>query len=119
MPKSKPANTEDGITQRQEAFLVDLCDENPELALELDLHDDDAIADRSTNEAGALIDQFLKAREQWPRGKKKVKPCKCAERFANRGGAGTVKRTLNSRTLSSGKESTPPRESTTTARGNI
>ncbi|MCY4240868.1 MAG: hypothetical protein OXD36_03900 [Rhodobacter sp.] len=64
LPKPGPTGTEDGITQGQESFLIDLCDENPELALNLDLHDDDAIADLSKDEASALIDRFLEARER-------------------------------------------------------
>ena len=61
-PYRKSKKKEDLITERQELFLIDLCDENPELTHKLDL-DDDIIAELSKSEASQIIEMFLAERK--------------------------------------------------------
>ena len=61
-PHRKSKKKEDLITERQELFLIDLCDENLELAHKLDL-DDAKIAELSKSEASQIIEMFLAERK--------------------------------------------------------
>ncbi|MDE2760595.1 MAG: hypothetical protein OXH90_09920 [Paracoccaceae bacterium] len=61
-PYRKSKKKEDIITERQELFLIDLCDENLELAHKLDL-DDAKIAELSKSEASQIIEMFLAERK--------------------------------------------------------
>ena len=62
-PYRKGKKREEPITARQEEYLLDLCEENPHLACELDLSDD-IVSGLSKADASAFIQQFMDERRQ-------------------------------------------------------